>query len=228
VWPPAARLPPIWGCFEYRLSRRFPTSSRSNALASVSSAALLPSRDSRPRRRRSGAESGRGSAVRPRPSPSIYPGVAPSGFQVVNELLVLETGAAPDFVDITDQVEEIVSRSGVANGQALVFCRHTTAAVRVQEAEPLLLEDMIAFLQRLAPREAAYRHNDFRVRTVNMTENESPNGHSHCQHLFLGASETVPVNAGRLTLGRWQRLFLIELDHPRRREVHVQVMGLGG
>jgi secondary thiamine-phosphate synthase enzyme len=60
-----------------------------------------------------------------------------------------------------------------------------------------------------------------------MTPHESPNGHSHCQHLFLGASETLPVVAGHLALGRWQRIFLIELDHSRTREVHIQILGLG-
>jgi secondary thiamine-phosphate synthase enzyme len=155
------------------------------------------------------------------------PRVAPAVLKVTNELLVIETSHAPDFVDITDQVAEIVRRSEVASGQALVFSRHTTAAIRVQEDEPLLLEDMIACLERLAPEELGYRHNDFRVRTVNMTDDESPNGHAHCRHLFLGVSETIPVVGGRLALGRWQRVFLIELDHPRRREVHVQVMGLG-
>ena len=140
---------------------------------------------------------------------------------------MIGTGPAPDFIDITERVAEIVQRSGVANGQALVFSRHTTAAVRVQEAEPLLLRDMTACLERLAPQDIDYHHNDFRVRTVNMTEDESPNGHAHCRHLFLGASETVPVVGGHLALGRWQRIFLIELDHPRQREVHVQVMGLG-
>jgi secondary thiamine-phosphate synthase enzyme len=146
---------------------------------------------------------------------------------VKNEILVVQTGHAPDFIDLTRQVAEIVERAGVSGGQALIFSRHTTAAVRVQEAEPLLLEDMTACLERLAPREHTYRHNDFRVRTVNMTDDESPNGHAHCRHLFLGASETLPVVDGRLALGRWQRLFLIELDHPRTREVHIQVMGIG-
>jgi secondary thiamine-phosphate synthase enzyme len=147
--------------------------------------------------------------------------------RVENELLVIETGPAPQFVDITERIEEIVRRSGVRAGQVLVFSRHTTAAIRVQEAEPLLLDDMVDCLERLAPKDLDYRHNDFRVRTVNMTPHESPNGHSHCRHLFLGASETLPVVDGRLALGRWQRLFLIELDHPREREVHVQVLGLG-
>ena len=151
----------------------------------------------------------------------------PATMRVQNELLVVETADAPDFVDITERVAEIVRRSGVREGQVLVFSRHTTAAIRVQEAEPLLLEDMTACLERLAPRDFEYRHNDFRIRTVNMTPHESPNGHSHCRHLFLGASETVPVVDGRLAFGRWQRLFLIELDHPRTREIHVQVLGLG-
>jgi secondary thiamine-phosphate synthase enzyme len=148
-------------------------------------------------------------------------------FRVYDEILAFQTGQAPHFIDITDQVAEVVRRSGVVSGQVVAFSRHTTAAVRVQEAEPLLLDDMKECLERLAPKGLAYRHNDFRVRTVNMTPDESPNGHAHCQHLFLGASEQVPVVAGRLALGRWQRLFLIELDHPRPREVHVQVLGLG-
>ena len=153
--------------------------------------------------------------------------VAGATLRVENALLVVETGPAPEFVDITERVAEVVRRSGVRDGQVLVFSRHTTASVRVQEAEPLLLEDMCACLERLAPKDIEYRHNDFRIRTVNMTPNESPNGHSHCRHLFLGASETLPVVDGQLALGRWQRLFLIELDHPRTREVHVQVLGLG-
>ena len=153
--------------------------------------------------------------------------VAPANLRVRNDVLVIQTGEAPDFIDITRQVQDIVTRSGVTMGQVLVFSRHTTAAVRVQEAEPLLLEDLAACLERLAPQDHDYRHNDFRIRTVNMTPNESPNGHSHCQHLFLGASETLPVVDGGLALGSWQRIFLIELDHPRSREVHVQVLGLG-
>ena len=60
-----------------------------------------------------------------------------------------------------------------------------------------------------------------------MTEDESPNGHAHCQHLLLGASETIPLVEGRLMFGRWQRVFLIELDRARTRDVVVSVMGSG-
>ena len=132
---------------------------------------------------------------------------------------------APEFIDITDEVAAAVEASGIQDGTVTVFSRHTTAAVKINENEPLLLRDMARFLETSAPREAEYRHNDFVIRTANMTDDERPNGHSHCQHLLLGASETIPVMGGRLGLGRWQSIFLVELDRPREREVVIQVLG---
>ena len=107
----------------------------------------------------------------------------------------------------------------------MVFSKHTTAAVKINENEPLLLEDMAAFLEGVAPRHAPYRHNDFEIRTVNMNPDESPNGHAHLQHLLLGTSETVPIINGEMQFGTYQSIFFIELDHPRNREVMVQVVG---
>ena len=137
----------------------------------------------------------------------------------------VETERHLQFVDITDRVMDCVAESGVQNGFAVVFSRHTTAGVRINEHEPLLLEDMAKLLEQLVPESAAYRHDDFTVRTVNLNENERINGHSHCRSLLLGASETVPVAAGRLLLGRWQRIFLVELDGPAERELIFQVVG---
>jgi secondary thiamine-phosphate synthase enzyme len=111
------------------------------------------------------------------------------------------------------------------HGFAVVYSRHTTAAIKINENEPLLLEDMEKFLERISPRNGSYRHNDFTIRTVNMNEDECPNGHAHCQHLLLGTSETIPIVEGMMQFGRWQSIFMIELDHPRPREVVVQVMG---
>lgn len=136
-----------------------------------------------------------------------------------------EASGAPEFIDITDEVLRAVEAAGVRDGTVTVFSRHTTAAVKINENEPLLLEDMARFLEQVAPRDAHYRHNDFVIRTVNMTEDECPNGHSHCQHLLLSASETIPICDGDVLLGRWQRVFLIELDRPRLREVVIQVHG---
>ena len=132
---------------------------------------------------------------------------------------------APEFIDITDEVLRAVEESEIREGSVLVFTRHTTAAVKINENEPLLLRDMAWFLERNAPRTANYRHNDFVIRTANMTEDECPNGHSHCQHLLLGASETIPISEGQALLGRWQSVFLIELDRPREREIVIQVQG---
>jgi secondary thiamine-phosphate synthase enzyme len=132
---------------------------------------------------------------------------------------------APEFIDITDEVRATVDASGVQDGTVTIFSRHTTAAVKINENEPLLLRDMARFLEGVAPPEGEYRHNDFVIRTANMTEDECPNGHSHCQHLLLCASETVPVIGGKPALGRWQSVFLVELDRPREREVVIQVVG---
>ncbi len=141
--------------------------------------------------------------------------------------LHVDCKTAPEFIDITDRVVEAVEQSEVLNGFVVVFSKHTTAAIVIQEDEPLLLVDMASTLERIAPQNAHYRHNDFNVRTVHMHEDECPNGHSHCQHLFLGTSETLPIIDGKLPLGEWQRIFMVELDEEKkRRQVLVQVMGM--
>ena len=144
---------------------------------------------------------------------------------VVCEALEIETTGAPGFHDITDDVIAIVEESGISFGQVTVFSNHTTAAIRINENEPLLLRDMARTLRQLAPSNAYYEHNDFGRRTVNMNADECANGHAHCQHLFLSTSETIPVMDGHATLGTYQRIFLIELDHPRMRRVLVNVVG---
>jgi secondary thiamine-phosphate synthase enzyme len=142
------------------------------------------------------------------------------------EALVTETTAAPEFVDITDEVVRIVAESGARLGQTTIYSTHTTAAIKVNENEPLLLEDMARIIQHVAPLHGDYGHNDFSRRTVNIDEDECANGHSHCQHLFLSTSETIPILDGRLTLGQWQRIFLVELDRPRERRVLVNIVGV--
>ena len=133
----------------------------------------------------------------------------------------------PEFVDITDEVEDIVAKSEVRNGIAVVFSMHTTAGIVIQENEPLLLQDMKSAIERFAPRNTHYRHNDFEVRTVHMHEDECPNGHSHCQHLLLGTSESIPLIDGDLTLGEFQRIFMVELDDQKDfRQILVQVIGV--
>ncbi|MCH7522140.1 MAG: YjbQ family protein [Chloroflexi bacterium] len=141
----------------------------------------------------------------------------------MSETFAIRTERGPQFIDITERVLETVRASGVKNGFAVVFSRHTTAAIRINENEPALLADMERMLEQIAPCSAEYKHNEF---AHAFSDNgERPNGHSHCQHLLLGASEAVPVVDGKLIVGQWQRIFLIELDHGRDREVVVQLMG---
>jgi secondary thiamine-phosphate synthase enzyme len=144
---------------------------------------------------------------------------------VLSESLEIETTGAPGFHDITDEINAIVEQSGVQSGQVTVFSCHTTAAIRINENEPLLLRDLGRTLRQIAPSNAYYEHNDFGRRVVNMNPDECANGHAHCQHLFLSTSETIPVIGGRSALGTYQRVFLIELDHPRLRQVLITVVG---
>jgi secondary thiamine-phosphate synthase enzyme len=127
---------------------------------------------------------------------------------------------------VTDDVKAIVAESGIGDGLVNVQTRHTTTAVIVNEDEPSLLEDMKLMLARMAPEPEYYQHNDFEIRTANMTPEERPNGHSHCRSLLLGTSATLNVLDGEIQRGRWQRIFFVELDHERARTVSVMAMGL--
>ncbi|HEY3107168.1 MAG TPA: secondary thiamine-phosphate synthase enzyme YjbQ [Chloroflexota bacterium] len=147
------------------------------------------------------------------------------GFRVLNRKIALVSSLPTQFIDVTDQIEAAVRESGIETGVAVAFSAHTTAGVAINEAEPLLLEDMKRLLERFASRDADYQHDDLSVRTVNLEPNERANGHAHCQRLFIGASESIPIVAGRLQMGRWQRVFFVELDGPRPRHLVVQLMG---
>ena len=129
-----------------------------------------------------------------------------------------------EFVDLTDHLEAFVAVSGTHLGLLNVQSLHTTTAIIVNEHEPLLLADFAGLLERTAPNDAPYRHDDATARTVNLTPEERRNGHAHCQALLLTASVCLNVVDGRLQLGRWQRVFLVELDGPRSREVSVVLL----
>ncbi len=167
------------------------------------------------------------SASRPRIETVHTAAVPATQFIAYAETLDYETAHALEFIDITADIQNVVARSGVEFGQLMIMSNHTTAAIVLNEHEPLLLNDMARVLSRLAPAGDYYEHNDFSIRTVNMTERECANGHAHCQHLFLGSSETVPIHAGAAHIGQWQSLFLVELDHARPRGIFVQAMGTG-
>jgi secondary thiamine-phosphate synthase enzyme len=147
--------------------------------------------------------------------------------RVCRDVASLRTERAVQFIDITDLVAERVRRSGVWDGIVMVQSLHTTAALLVNEDEPLLLEDFRELLERWAPAGARYRHNDLAARPK-APPDERPNGHAHARALFLAVSVCLSVADGDIALGDWQSLFLVELDGPRPRDVSIQVMGVPG
>lgn len=147
------------------------------------------------------------------------------GYTVWHQMLSLQTDTGLQFIDLTETIRTLVARSGVAYGMVNIQTRHTTTAVLVNEHEPLLLEDMRRVLARVVPQAESYLHNDFTIRTTNMTPEERPNGHAHCRALFLTSTVTLNILHGELQLGQWQRIFFVELDHARPRTVSVMVMG---
>jgi secondary thiamine-phosphate synthase enzyme len=130
-----------------------------------------------------------------------------------------------EFIDLTDRLERLVADAGLRFGMVNVQTLHTTLAVIVNEHEPLLLADFQRLLETSAPSDGRYRHDDMTIRSVNLTAEERPNGHAHCRALLLPSSACLNVTDGRLQLGRWQRVFLVELDGARERCVSVLLFG---
>ena len=130
-----------------------------------------------------------------------------------------------EFIDITESLEELLAESRIITGLLNIQSLHTTAGIVVNEGEPLLHDDFERVLGQIAPDEVPYAHDDETIRTVNLNPGERPNGASHCKALLLGPSACLNVVGGRLVLGRWQRVFLAELDGPRSRDVSVLLIG---
>lgn len=128
--------------------------------------------------------------------------------------LGVETRLRAQLVDITDAVQAAVAEAGVREGLCWVYVPHTTAGITVNEnADPAVGADLLAQLDRLAPREGPYQHRE-------------GNADAHIKASLLGSSVTIPVQEGRLALGTWQGIFFAEFDGPRRRQVWVKVMAV--
>jgi len=131
-------------------------------------------------------------------------------------LLRLETPGNGHIVDITPGVESVLATAEVERGVATVFATGSTVAVTTMEYEPGGVHDLQALLDRLIPDTAEYEHN---------RRNHDTNAHAHLRAAVIGPSESIPVLDGRLALGTWQQVVLIDFDdRPRQRTVTVQVL----
>jgi secondary thiamine-phosphate synthase enzyme len=136
----------------------------------------------------------------------------------------IRTPEAVCVTDMTERVESFLRTVRLEAGWVNVQTRHTTTGIAVNENESGLVRDLLALLERLAPRGAGYAHDELHLRP-GVPPDERPNGHAHAKALLLRTAETLNVSAGRLQLGTWQRVLLVELDGPREREVSLLAMG---
>ncbi|KAF3888702.1 MULTISPECIES: secondary thiamine-phosphate synthase enzyme YjbQ [Nostocales] len=143
---------------------------------------------------------------------------------IVNQFIEIETDKGINIHNITPQLEAILVSTSIQNGQLLVFSRHTTTALAINEYEERLLADIKVYLQKLAPESDRYLHNDLHLRP-NIPPDEPMNAHSHLMAMTLSTSEIVPIVDGKLALGTYQSVLLFELDGPRKRTVFCQISG---
>jgi secondary thiamine-phosphate synthase enzyme len=129
-----------------------------------------------------------------------------------------------ELIDITSEVKAAVSSSGVEEGIVTVYVPHTTASIRLNHNEPLLMQDIMKMLYRTAPVDIAYSHDLFESRSK-VEPNERSNGHAHVKAFLLGSSETIPIQKGSMQMGEKQSIFLVELDGGRPRTIVIQVLG---
>ena len=145
--------------------------------------------------------------------------------KIHKERIDLESKAQIEFMDITDRVQAIIDRSGVREGQVLVYVPHTTMGVAINHNESMLLQDFMRVLYKIVPVDDQYSHDLFELRRESTADGRS-NGHSHCKSILLGNSETIPVEKGKLLLTERQTIFAVEFDGSRTRDVFIQVIGL--
>jgi secondary thiamine-phosphate synthase enzyme len=131
------------------------------------------------------------------------------------EYLTFNTKMHRDYVHITPQVETVLRNSGIKEGMVLVSAMHITAAIYVNDHEDGLIHDIDEWLEKLAPYRKDYKHH----------QTGEDNGDSHLKSLLIHHEVILPVTAGKLDLGPWQRVFYAEFDGQRRKRVIVKVMG---
>ena len=137
--------------------------------------------------------------------------------------IILSSNKKIDFIDITKQVKEILQNSKISNGIIIAYTQHTTTSLKISEWETeedkALIKDSIEFLEKLASSSREYRHDKSNV-------DDRPNTHAHLKSLVLNSSEAIPFKNKELLLGKWQGLFLIEMDGPReKRKIILEIIG---
>ena len=140
--------------------------------------------------------------------------------KVIRETITIPTEARTEFLDITKQIREVISKHEIQEGLLVLNSLHTTSAVFVNEFQAAIIDDLKGLLERLVKERDGYRHDDPRV-----SDCERGNAHSHLRSMLLGRSVVVGISGSELSLGRFQSIIFCELDGPRDRSLDIQLMG---
>ena len=134
--------------------------------------------------------------------------------KIVNKDFRVSSKQRCQMIDITSHVSSLVAQSGITNGDAIVYCPHTTAAITINEnADPSVPNDILLTLEELVPpHRPGYRHSE-------------GNSDAHCKSSMIGCSRQIPIKDKSLCLGTWQGIFFCEFDGPRSRRAIVQIRG---
>jgi secondary thiamine-phosphate synthase enzyme len=138
-----------------------------------------------------------------------------------SKTIMVKTSERTDLVNLTEDLREFATSTGVEDGYVQVSSLHTTAGLIVNEWQDALLADVKASIERMVPRDTYYRHND-----PEFSDCDRHNADSHLRIVVLGHSVSVPIDKGELVLGRWQSVILTEFDGPNERKVFIQVFGI--
>ena len=134
--------------------------------------------------------------------------------KVVQGMLEARSRSRFDIVDVTGEVEKWLAQIKAGNGVLVVYTPHTTAALAINEREEGLLDDIVELLKELTKPERRWKHNLV-----------DDNAHAHLGNVIVGGDKVIPVSDGKLALGTWQRLLLLELDGPRVRRINLVYVG---
>jgi len=134
---------------------------------------------------------------------------------VYREYLTINTDKKIDFIDITEKVQEAISKSDVVDGIVLVNPMHITASVFVNDHESGLIQDFQEWLEKLAPKKFDYKHH----------KTGEDNGFSHLWRTIMGRESVIAVSEGKLDLGTWERIFYGEFDGQRDKRILIKVLG---
>jgi len=145
--------------------------------------------------------------------------------KIYKQIITLKSSSQIEFIDITAKVDEVVAKSGVREGQVLIYSPHTSANIIINHNEPMLIQDFMRVLYRLVPIGDRYSHDLFEIGKATSSDGRS-NGHSHCKAMLLSTSQTLPIEKGKILITEKQSVFFVEMDGARARDVIIQVIGL--